>query len=162
MLSLQEATLQWQTYACYTMHNNVSLKVIVSLALSGTALLTLTHSLRFGVFLGRAKVACYWWVFVLLRPAAIFSLSMTRIEVKPLFYISFRYGPPNMVTASSHAQPQVYMKSSILFSKQVTKATSVKRHKATFLPRGGNFLGQRNIRIFSKCWLRSPCILGRT
>ena len=119
-------------------------------------------SLQFGVFLGRAKAACYWWVFVLLRPAAIFSLSMTRIEVKPLFYISFRYGPPNMVAASSHAQPQVYMKSSILFSKQVTKATSVKRHKATFLPRGGNFLGQRNIRIFSKCWLRSPCILGRT
>ena len=64
---------------------------------------------------------------------------MTRIEVKPLFYISFRYGPPNMVAGSSHAQPQVYMESSILFSKQVTKATSVKRHKATFLPRGGNF-----------------------
>ena len=90
-----------------------------------------------------------------------FILSMTRIEINLLFYVSFRYGPPNMVAASSQAQPQVYMKSSILFSKQVTKATSVKRHKATFLPRGGNFLGQRNIRIFSKCWLRSPCILGR-
>ena len=95
------------------------------------------------------------------RPPS-FILSMTRIKVNLLFYVSFSYGPPNMVAASSHAQPQVYMKSSILFSKQVTKATSVKRHKATFLPQGGNFLGQRNIRIFSKCWLRSPGILGRT
>ncbi|CAH3029545.1 unnamed protein product [Porites evermanni] len=35
-----------------------------------------------------------------------------------------RYGPPNIVAASSHVQPQVYMESSILFSKQVIKATS--------------------------------------
>ncbi|CAH3192769.1 unnamed protein product, partial [Porites evermanni] len=35
-----------------------------------------------------------------------------------------RYGLPNMVAASSHAQPQVYMESSISFSKQVVKVTS--------------------------------------
>ncbi|CAH3169576.1 unnamed protein product, partial [Porites lobata] len=35
-----------------------------------------------------------------------------------------RYGLPNMVAASSHAQPQVYMESSISFTKQVVKATS--------------------------------------
>ncbi|CAH3192768.1 unnamed protein product [Porites evermanni] len=35
-----------------------------------------------------------------------------------------RYGLPNMIAASSHAQPQVYMESSISFSKQVTKATT--------------------------------------
>ena len=94
------------------------------------------------------------------RPLS-FILSMTRIEANPLFYVSFRYGLPNMVAASSHLQPQVHLESSILFSKQVTKATSVKRHKATFLPRRGNVLGQRSLCIFSKCWLRSPCILGR-
>ena len=55
-----------------------------------------------------------------------FILSMTRMEVNRLFYISFRYGLPNMIAASSHAQPQVYMESSISFSKQVTKATSLK------------------------------------
>ena len=67
------------------------------------------------------------------RPPS-FILSMTRIKVNLLFYVSFSYGPPNMVAASSHAQPQVYMESPILFSKQVIKATSVKRNKATFCP----------------------------
>ena len=66
------------------------------------------------------------------RPPS-FILSMTRIEANPLFYVSFRYGLPNMVAASSHLQPQVHMESSISFSKQVTKATSVKRHKATLI-----------------------------
>ena len=57
---------------------------------------------------------------------ASFILSMTQIDVNFLFYVSFRYGLPNMIAASSHAQPQVYMESSISFSKQVVKATSVK------------------------------------